>query len=60
MDVKQFLLEITLGGDAMKSPEDIAKALRKVADRLEAWAGSDGVIHDEEGNKVGFHMYQEG
>lgn len=47
-----FTLEITLGNAAMKSREDLASALRKVAGEL--CDGSDsGRIRDVNGNTVG-------
>ena len=50
-----FTLEITLGNDAMQTPQDVAAALRELANRLDALAGSDDEqrIRDANGNTVG-------
>lgn len=53
-----FKLTIRLGNDAMCSSEDVAAALRKLADKLGHWGRFDGliigsVIMDDNGNKVG-------
>jgi len=56
-DVK-FTIEISLGNDAMQSGPDVAKALRKVADFIEAYESAatlvgGGPIRDDNGNRVG-------
>lgn len=48
----KFTLEIEMGNEAMRSPEDVAKALRNVAHRLPG-AMDAGYILDENGNNVG-------
>ena len=53
-----FKLEIELGNDAMRSTNDIARALEEVAVRLSgqhrSFADADaGRIHDDNGNTVG-------
>lgn len=52
MDYENFKLEIELGNAAMKSPDDVARALRRIADRLEAGA-EGGKVMDSNGNSVG-------
>lgn len=47
-----FTLKIALGNDAMNSPEEVAAALRAVADRLDA-GRTQGTILDANGNTVG-------
>lgn len=50
-----FTLNIATGNEAMQDPADIADALRRLADRLEAihgWIGN-GTIRDLNGNTVG-------
>ena len=54
----RFHLQIVLGNEAMQTPEDVAKALRDIADKLEnsntfqdRTGGS--LIHDLNGNRVG-------
>jgi hypothetical protein len=51
----KFTLTITLGNDAMQLPEDVAEALRIVADKLPtSFASKDeGIIRDVNGNNVG-------
>jgi hypothetical protein len=53
-----FRIKIELGNDAMNSPEDVARALRKIADRLEReqWEITNP-IRDENGNTVGSMQY---
>lgn len=56
-----FKLEIDLGDAAMKTPDDVARALRQVADTLDTEGGRapvegyslDGRIRDLNGNTVG-------
>ena len=55
----KFILEITLGNDAMQTPRHVEDALRTVADNGVARLGADdlaidrGAIHDTNGNVVG-------
>ncbi len=50
----KFTLEITLGNDAMQTPEDVAYALRQVINTLEQIGfNSHGRIPDVNGNRVG-------
>jgi len=57
----QFVLRLSLGNEAMTSWQDIATALRKAADQIDAppydcpprLIGRSGVIMDLNGNKVG-------
>ena len=47
-----FALKISLGNEAMQTGEDVARALRKVADKLDR--GEDrGRVVDDNGNAVG-------
>lgn len=48
-----FELKITLGNDAMKYRRHIGEALRKVGERIEWHHDTEGLIRDENGNKVG-------
>lgn len=47
-----FRLTIKLGNAEMQTPEDIAGALRDVADAVEQ-GRADGFVHDTNGNRVG-------
>jgi hypothetical protein len=49
---ERFTLTVELGNAAMSTPEDVADALREVADALEAGASS-GIVRDVNGNTVG-------
>jgi hypothetical protein len=49
----EFTLRIDLGNDAMREPEDIADALRRVAQMIENSHGAGGSIMDNNGNTVG-------
>lgn len=49
---KELIVTITLGNDAMQTPEDAAKALRGVCDRLDR-RETGGAIFDVNGNYVG-------
>lgn len=49
-DRPQFSLTIILGNDAMRTPEDVADALRRTADRVYT---ERGAIFDANGNRVG-------
>jgi hypothetical protein len=54
--MSHFSLKITLGNEAMQTPDDVAAALRQVADRLDgtAFVEHDGAkIRDTNGNTVG-------
>lgn len=52
-----FKLDIELGNDRMKNYNDIARALKKTADKVRVYArvepGETGRIMDENGNSVG-------
>lgn len=48
-----FHLRIELGNDAMREPDDIARALRSVAQQIESSHGAVGAIMDDNGNTVG-------
>lgn len=53
-----FSLEIRLGNAAMRTPEDVADALRRTADRLEgAQECLRAEIRDLNGNVVGSWSY---
>jgi hypothetical protein len=49
----EFVLRIKLGSSAMQSAEDVAWALRKLADLLEQPGPTDGKLMDLNGNAVG-------
>ena len=53
MKYDKFTLKIELGNDAMLSRRDVARALRKVADRLRNEDRDDAKILDDNGNSVG-------
>ena len=48
----RFQLTIDLGNDAMRTPDDIAGALRQVASTVQGGTGS-GKVWDVNGNNVG-------
>lgn len=50
-----FSLDIDLGNEAMRTHEDVANALRDVADSLDESTGQgwSGIIRDANGNHVG-------
>lgn len=49
-----FSLAIEIGNSAMESPDDVARALRRLADELEtSSAAGNGRIRDDNGNAVG-------
>jgi len=55
----KFTLDIDLGNDAMRSPEDIAHALETVAHRLRNESDGDTApIRDTNGNTVGEWAYR--
>jgi hypothetical protein len=49
---EKFTLNIELGNEAMQTGEDVARALRAVAKKLDGGADS-GRVQDENGNTVG-------
>lgn len=52
--MNEFTLRITLGNDAMQTPEDVGEVLRAVANRLDyVMDRSNGEIRDYNGNVVG-------
>ncbi len=53
-----FNLRIELGNAAMQTPEDIADALRSVANKLES-GNTEGSIRDLNGNTVGEFKIEE-
>ena len=55
---ERFVLEITLGNAAMNSEEDVADALREVANLL--YRGPSSSIYDINGNKVGHYRFETG
>ena len=58
-EANAFTLRINLGNDAMRSLDDVARALRAVATKLESrtkdlvYADATGVVLDDNGNRVG-------
>jgi hypothetical protein len=52
--MKNFKLRIELGNEAMQTPEDVVRALRDVAERLEGYSDFHSIIiRDVNGNTVG-------
>jgi hypothetical protein len=49
----EFVLKIDMGNDAMKSPEDVAVALRALAGKLDAGGCHEGSVRDLNGNTIG-------
>lgn len=58
---QEFRLEIALGNDAMRTPEDIAAALSQAAATLNKWSDFHhaGQIIDANGNQVGTYWTEE-
>lgn len=54
----KFVLEITMGNDAMQDGADVAGLLRDAADYLESGGTSD-TLYDYNGNKVGTYTFEE-
>jgi hypothetical protein len=58
-----FKIEIRLGNDAMQTGDDVARALRKIAQRLATWVDGKptdtdhGAVMDDNGNKVGIWRF---
>jgi hypothetical protein len=52
MKADRFTLTITLGNAAMKSRNDVARALRKVAKKIED-GRTEGSVQDDNGNTCG-------
>ena len=55
----ELKLEISLGNEAMQTNQDLAKALHKVADRIEKNEWGAGAISDANGNRVGSFWMEE-
>ncbi len=53
MTLGTFTLTIELGNAAMQGPDDLASALRDIADEVEARTEYPRSIRDENGNTVG-------
>jgi hypothetical protein len=54
--LREFVMEIELGNEAMRSPSDVAGALRSVAEKFDGhddFATLAGPIRDVNGNTVG-------
>lgn len=49
----RFAVRIELGNDAMRTPEDVAGALRRLADKIERKGYYEHAIRDVNGNMVG-------
>lgn len=49
----RFTVRIELGNEAMRTPADVAGALRKLASKLEQSDVYDHTIRDENGNTIG-------
>lgn len=59
----KFTLEINLGNDAMKDSQDLAKALHRIARKIDIEginfeAVGGGYIFDDNGNEVGTFTYE--
>lgn len=60
---QKFTLEITLGNDAMKDSQDLARALHRIARKVDIEginfkAAGGGYIIDDNGNEVGTFIYE--
>ena len=58
-----FIVNIQLGHAAMQTGNDVARALREVADKLddtELGSGHGGTIVDANGNRVGAYRVRRG
>jgi len=53
-----FKLEIEMGNDAMNGPDDLARALRRVAEQIEEQDPMCFEIRDVNGNTVGEFHYK--
>jgi hypothetical protein len=52
-NIMKFELTIALGNDTMRSGEDVAEVLYRVATRVEGTDADSGAIVDSNGNTVG-------
>lgn len=59
LDWEQFTLTVKLGNEAMKTRDDVAKALRHAADALQAGLADEGAIRDDNGNRVGGWSFED-
>lgn len=59
MSGQRFALEINLGNDAMSTPQDVAEAIRRVADRVDGLGDLSGGIRDLNGNTVGRYGFHD-
>lgn len=61
-NIDRFTMQISLGGSAMDSPDDAARALVAIAHKIsqgDYCAGATSSLLDENGNRVGswkFHL----
>lgn len=55
----EFTLTIDMGNDAMCSREDVAQALRDVADSILRSDANALAIRDGNGNRVGTYMFEQ-
>jgi hypothetical protein len=55
--VDSFDVQVSLGNAAMDSHEDVARALREVADKVESGDYS-GRVRDDNGNSVGAFSFR--
>lgn len=49
----RFILRVELGNDAMRTREQLSRAIRDVATRITIAEHTEGRIRDENGNTVG-------
>jgi hypothetical protein len=54
----RFTLTIDLGGDAMQTGSDVARALHKLAVRLDNTVSDAGSIMDDNGNTAGAWSFE--
>lgn len=55
MPYRIFRLRIELDNDAMKDSDDLARALRQIAYKIDTVQDCEGIISDANGNKIGTH-----
>lgn len=53
-----FAVQIELGNEAMLDRDDVSRALGDVADAIRGGCGPEGVVRDENGNRVGRWVLQ--
>lgn len=56
--MNHFTLDLTLGNAAMHTAQDVAAALRKLADKLDYGCSTAGFVFDDNGNSVGTYQFK--